>query len=410
MSKARLVITALFIDGPDPGRGRRPLRRAPVLGLQAQGPLQAEGEAAFEPRSRRPRASPTATPPATVELILRAAQGAGRGRPGRRPGHHRLAPGPAPQRHGLTRPRSPGILARGRARRPRSRGSDPKSSYLRFEADLPNETWQSDFTHYRLADRHRRRDPDLARRLLPLRRLHVTAHRRVTGPIVLATFRQAVAAARHPGLHPDRQRHGLHRPGSPAAEAAATRLETELRRLNIDPEELPPEPPHHLRQGRTVPTDPQEVAPRPTRPTAARSPSCRPCSTPSSTATTTTGRTARCRTGPPPAALYDTHAQSTPRQPAATPTPTTGSATTASTTPACVTLRHQRPPAPHRHRPNPRPNPRHPARPGPRTSASSTPPPANSSANSSSTPHRDYQPTGAPKGPTRKRRTSRTQS
>ena len=26
----------------------------------------------------------------------------------------------------------------------------PKSSYLRFEAAMPNETWQSDFTHYRL--------------------------------------------------------------------------------------------------------------------------------------------------------------------------------------------------------------------------------------------------------------------
>ena len=26
----------------------------------------------------------------------------------------------------------------------------PKSSYIRFEAEQPNETWQSDFTHYRL--------------------------------------------------------------------------------------------------------------------------------------------------------------------------------------------------------------------------------------------------------------------
>ena len=26
----------------------------------------------------------------------------------------------------------------------------PKSSYIRFEADRPNETWQSDFTHWRL--------------------------------------------------------------------------------------------------------------------------------------------------------------------------------------------------------------------------------------------------------------------
>ncbi|GAA1625262.1 hypothetical protein GCM10009744_11320 [Kribbella alba] len=27
----------------------------------------------------------------------------------------------------------------------------PKSSYIRFEAAMPNECWQSDFTHYRLA-------------------------------------------------------------------------------------------------------------------------------------------------------------------------------------------------------------------------------------------------------------------
>ena len=28
----------------------------------------------------------------------------------------------------------------------------PRSSYLRFEAAQPNETWQSDLTHWRLAD------------------------------------------------------------------------------------------------------------------------------------------------------------------------------------------------------------------------------------------------------------------
>ena len=28
----------------------------------------------------------------------------------------------------------------------------PKSSYIRFQAAMPNETWQSDFTHYRLTD------------------------------------------------------------------------------------------------------------------------------------------------------------------------------------------------------------------------------------------------------------------
>ena len=71
----------------------------------------------------------------------------------------------------------------------------PKSSYIRFEADQPNETWQSDFTHYRLtARRHPTREiltwlDDHSRYALL-----VTAHARVTGPIVLATFREAVAS------------------------------------------------------------------------------------------------------------------------------------------------------------------------------------------------------------------------
>jgi transposase InsO family protein len=69
----------------------------------------------------------------------------------------------------------------------------PRSSYLRFAAEQPNECWQSDFTHYPLAggtgteiltwlDDHSR----LA--------LRVTAWDRVTGPAVLAEFRAAVAA------------------------------------------------------------------------------------------------------------------------------------------------------------------------------------------------------------------------
>ena len=69
----------------------------------------------------------------------------------------------------------------------------PKSSYLRFEADQPNETWQSDFTHYRLTDGT---DVEILSWLDDCSRyaLSVTAHARVTGPVVLATFRKAVAS------------------------------------------------------------------------------------------------------------------------------------------------------------------------------------------------------------------------
>ncbi len=69
----------------------------------------------------------------------------------------------------------------------------PKSSYLRFEAELPNEMWQSDFTHYPLADGT---GTEILTWLDDCSRyaLSVTAHVRVTGPVVLVTFRKTVAA------------------------------------------------------------------------------------------------------------------------------------------------------------------------------------------------------------------------
>ncbi len=69
----------------------------------------------------------------------------------------------------------------------------PRSSYLRFAADQPNETWQSDFTHYRLASQATGVDAEILTWLDDHSRyaLSVTAHARVTGPIVLATFTEA---------------------------------------------------------------------------------------------------------------------------------------------------------------------------------------------------------------------------
>ena len=66
----------------------------------------------------------------------------------------------------------------------------PKSSYIRFEAAMPNECWQSDFTHYRLTDDS---EVEIISWLDDCTRyaLHVTAHRRITTPIVLSTFRKA---------------------------------------------------------------------------------------------------------------------------------------------------------------------------------------------------------------------------
>ena len=67
MSKARLVITALFTEGLTPSQvaERYGVHRAWVYKLKAR--YEAEGDTALEPRSRAPRTNSNATPAATVD-------------------------------------------------------------------------------------------------------------------------------------------------------------------------------------------------------------------------------------------------------------------------------------------------------------------------------------------------------
>lgn len=69
MSKARLVITAVVVEGRSQAEVARAydVSKGWVSKLVAR--FRSEGEAAYEARSRRPATSPNATPPATVELI-----------------------------------------------------------------------------------------------------------------------------------------------------------------------------------------------------------------------------------------------------------------------------------------------------------------------------------------------------
>jgi hypothetical protein len=69
----------------------------------------------------------------------------------------------------------------------------PRSSYIRFEADQPNECWQADFTHWRLADAS---DVEILCWLDDHSRtaISVTAHRRVTGDIVVDMFTNTLEA------------------------------------------------------------------------------------------------------------------------------------------------------------------------------------------------------------------------
>jgi transposase InsO family protein len=110
----------------------------------------------------------------------------------------------------------------------------PRSSYIRFQAAMPNETWQSDFTHYRLADRT---DVEILTWLDDCTRyaLNITAHPSITTPIVLATFRNTLTTHGIPastltdnGMVFTTRRSGIGRAGGRNA------FEAELRRLNID--------------------------------------------------------------------------------------------------------------------------------------------------------------------------------
>lgn len=195
MSKARLVLTALLVDRLTPAEvaARYGVHRSWVYRLRTR--YRAEGEAASQPRSRRPHASPTALPDSTVELIVRvrkelAEQGLDAG-----PdtivwhlwNHHRIAVSRSTVARYLARR---GLVVPEPAKRPRS-------SYIRFAAELPNQCWQSDFTHYRLADGA---GVEILSWLDDHSRyaLSVTAHRRVTGPIVAATFTDTAAQHGYP--------------------------------------------------------------------------------------------------------------------------------------------------------------------------------------------------------------------
>jgi transposase InsO family protein len=190
VSRARLVITAITKQGLTQAEAARTYGVSPGWVSRLMARHRSEGDAAFEPRSRRPKTSPTALSAQVIDLIVRlrkelsdAGLDAGPDTIAWHLEHH----------HGVTIARS--TISRHLARaglvtpEPKKR---PRSSYVRFEAAMPNETWQSDFTHYRLTTGA---DVEVISWLDDCTRyaLHVSAHRRVTGPTVTATFRETLA-------------------------------------------------------------------------------------------------------------------------------------------------------------------------------------------------------------------------
>ena len=70
MSKARLIITAITIQGLTQAEAARTYGVSPGWVSKLMARWRIEGDAALEPRSRRPRTTPNAIPPTTVELIV----------------------------------------------------------------------------------------------------------------------------------------------------------------------------------------------------------------------------------------------------------------------------------------------------------------------------------------------------
>jgi transposase InsO family protein len=234
-SKRRLVITAVLAGSSQSDAARSyGVSQGWISRLMTR--YWAEGEAAFEPHSRAPKSSPGATATDTVQLVLRlrkqleeAGLDAGADTIDWHLRHH--------HRTALSRATINRILVRAGQVTP-DPSKRPKSSYLRFEAEQPNETWQSDFTHYRLThpDGSPGADCEIITWLDDHSRyaLHISAHARVTAPIVLATFRHAADLHGHPAstLTDNGMVYTVRFAGT-GRRGGQTMLEHELRRLGI---------------------------------------------------------------------------------------------------------------------------------------------------------------------------------
>jgi transposase InsO family protein len=233
VSKRRLVITAVLAGQSQSEVARTyGVSQGWISRLMAR--YRDEGEAAFEPRSRAPKTSPGATAPETVELVLQLRKQLDES--GLDAGADTIE-WHLQHRHQTTLSRATinRILVRAGQVAP-DPAKRPKSSYIRFEAEQPNETWQSDFTHYRLTrpDGTPGADVEIITWLDDHSRyaLHISAHVRITAPIVLATFRTAADLHGYPAstLTDNGMVYTVRFAGG---RGGRTKLEVELRRLNI---------------------------------------------------------------------------------------------------------------------------------------------------------------------------------
>jgi transposase InsO family protein len=191
MSKPRVIVLSVVQQGltSSEAASRFGVSRQWVHRLLSR--YQDGGLGAVEPRSHRPCTNPRRTPPALAEQIVQlrrqlSGDGLDAG-PVSIAARLRAEGRPVPSTSTIRRIlHAAGLVTP----QPRKR---PRSSYRRFEAAQPNECWQSDFTHWRLADGG---DIEILNWLDDHSRLLLacTAHHRVTGTTVVASFLAAITA------------------------------------------------------------------------------------------------------------------------------------------------------------------------------------------------------------------------
>ena len=188
MSLARLVLTAVTVGGRSKsevareyGCSRRWVQKHAVR-------YAAEGEAAFEARSRRPHQSPTRTADDLEDRIVELRK---------QLSEEGLDAGPATIAYHLSRRHgtAPSVSTIWRVLKRRGFVTPephkrPKSSIIRFAADQPNERWQADITHWALAGG---REVEILNQLDDHSRLLVGSDARITfkATDVVVCFEQA---------------------------------------------------------------------------------------------------------------------------------------------------------------------------------------------------------------------------
>jgi transposase len=264
VSKARLVINAVVVQGLGVRETTRTYNVSPGWVSRLLARYRAEGEAAFQPRSRRPHSQPTAISMATAELIIRLRhQLAGQGLDA---GAHTIA-WHLDQQHQLSVSEATiwrtlqraGLITQSR-RRNRKQHSSPLPLSSPMKCGKPT----SPITRLICPDGSPGADVEILCFIDDHSRyaISVTCHHRVTGPAVVAAFREAVTDQGIPAsvLSDNGMVFTTRFSGGHAGRDTLNGFQAELRHLGVIEKHSRPNQPHHLRQSRTVPTDPEEVA------------------------------------------------------------------------------------------------------------------------------------------------------